>query len=223
MQILKARYRTREEFLGSLVSDKTSEVGETGEMAETDQIPLLFVAAREPVSDGEAVLCEVRFPELTDRSILRGEIAWRRSGARGQRAGVAVRLDACERHKLAFLRSVASGEERAWLRNHRRLPVQLPCDWRVKEARDRVASSLLDIGPGGAFVRTAAPPPEGTPIVIEVVPPGGAAPLSIEGRVAWGRPDPDGGMGVEFRCRDTGGLRRLKELVRRIEQGPEAA
>jgi hypothetical protein len=30
-------------------------------------------------------------------------------------------------------------------------------------------------------------------------------------------------MGVEFRCRDTGGLRRLKELVRRIEQGPEAA
>ena len=45
-----------------------------------------------------------------------------------------------------------------------------------------------------------------------------AAPLSIEGRVAWARQEPGlEGIGVEFRCRDTGGLRRLKELVRRLE------
>jgi Tfp pilus assembly protein PilZ len=215
MQILKGRYRTKEEFLGSLVSA-------SGELASEDTDPLVFVGVREPVGDGEAVLVEVRFPELTDRSILRGEVVWRRSGARGQRAGVAVRLEPCERHKLAFLRSVASGEARTWLRNHRRLPVALPCDWRVKEARDRVVSELLDIGPGGAFVKTATPAPDGTSVVIEVIPPGGAAPLSIEGRVAWVRSDDQAGMGIEFRCRDTGGLRRLKELVRRIEQGPEA-
>jgi len=44
-------------------------------------------------------------------------------------------------------------------------------------------------------------------------------PLDIEARVAWRRADPGNeGLGIEFRCRDTGGLRRLKELVRRLEQ-----
>jgi Tfp pilus assembly protein PilZ len=217
MQILKGRYRTKEEFLGSLVSA-------SGELAEQDPDPLVFVGVREPIGDGEAVLVEVRFPELTDRSILRGEVVWRRSGARGQRAGVAVRLEPTERHKLDFLRAVARGVGRSWLRNHRRLPVALACDWRVIEARDHTPAELSDIGPGGAFVRTLAPAPEGTAIVIAVIPPGAAAPLSIEGRVAWARSENgESGMGVEFRCRDTGGLRRLKELVRRLEQGPEVA
>ena len=83
---------------------------------------------------------------------------------------------------------------------------------------------LDDIGAGGAFIRSVSPPQPGTPLVLEVLPPGAAVPLSIEGRVAWARQDPGAeGFGVEFRCRDTGGLRRLKELVRRLEGGSVAA
>ena len=51
------------------------------------------------------------------------------------------------------------------------------------------------------------------------MPPGATAPQVIEGRVAWARNTPGAeGVGVEFRCRDIGGMRRLRELVKRIER-----
>ena len=82
----------------------------------------------------------------------------------------------------------------------------------------RQITALDDIGPGGAFIRTTERPPEGTPVVLEIVPPGAQAPLAIEGRVAWAKAKVGTeGLGVEFRCRDAGGKRRLRELIRRIE------
>jgi hypothetical protein len=96
--------------------------------------------------------------------------------------------------------------------------VELGVCWRVKEDRANFTARLDDIGAGGAFIRTTDLIPAGTSLVLEVLPPGAAVPLAIEGRVAWARQDPGAeGIGVEFRCRDTGGLRRLKELVRRLE------
>ena len=42
---------------------------------------------------------------------------------------------------------------------------------------------------------------------------------TLEGRVAWRRQTPGNeGVGVEFRCRDIAGMRRLRELVKRIEK-----
>jgi len=80
---------------------------------------------------------------------------------------------------------------------------------------------LDDICAGGAFIRTREFHPSGTSVVIEVLPPGSTRPVAIEGRVAWSRETPGAeGIGVEFRCRDAGGMRRLKELVRRIETVP---
>jgi hypothetical protein len=44
----------------------------------------------------------------------------------------------------------------------------------------------------------------------------------IEGRVAWRRNAPEEpGAGVEFRCRDIGGMRRLRELIKRIERAED--
>jgi Tfp pilus assembly protein PilZ len=208
-RMLKVRYRNGTEFLEHYQSSFL--------------YGGLFYPTREAIPLGEAVVMEVRFPELEDRVLLRGFVAWRRQGRYriGQRAGVGVEFLAAERHKRDFLLAVARGEmERSVSpRRHRRLPIDLRVDWRVKEDRDRHSATLDDIGPGGAFLRTRQFQPAGTPVVIEVVPPGAAAPLLIEGRVAWARQSPgEEGLGVEFRCRDTGGLRRLKELVRRLEQ-----
>jgi hypothetical protein len=73
-------------------------------------------------------------------------------------------------------------------------------------------------------MRTAVPCAMGTQVVLELLPPGGAVSLSIEARVVWTRVEPGSeGLGVEFRCRDTGGLRRLKEMVRRLETVETAA
>jgi Tfp pilus assembly protein PilZ len=209
MRMLKVRYRNGREFLDAYQS--------------AFLYGGLFYPTREAIPLGEPVVVEVRFPELEDRLLLRGFVAWRRQGRYriGQRAGVGVEFLAAERHKKDFLLSIARGEVARAVapRRHRRLPIELRVDWRVKEDRERHSAMLDDIGPGGAFLRTQELAPEGTPLVIEVVPPGAVSPLSIEGRVAWARSAPgEEGLGVEFRCRDTGGLRRLKELVRRLEQ-----
>jgi uncharacterized protein (TIGR02266 family) len=212
MRILKARYKSASDLLAAV----------QGDLAGGG----LFIATREVRQAGEPVLVEVRFPQLQDRILLRGVVAWRRPGrAKERQGGVAVEFAAEERHKVEFMLSVARGETqpRISARNHRRLPVSMPVEWRVKEARAKFSSTTLDIGPGGAFIRTDEVYPVGTPLVLELTPPGAAAPLDIEARVAWLRKDAGNeGLGIEFRCRDTGGLRRLKELIRRLEQATAA-
>jgi hypothetical protein len=60
--------------------------------------------------------------------------------------------------------------------------------------------------------------PPGTEIVLDIMPPSGLRPLAIAGKVAWTRHTTgEEGLGVEFKTRDAGGTRRLKELVRRLE------
>lgn len=213
MRILKVRYRSGAELLAQYQSSFL--------------YGGLFYPTREAIPLGESVVVEVRIPELDDRVLMRGFVAWRRQGRHrsGQRAGLGVEFLAGERQKRDYLLSLARGEmsQQVSQRRHRRLPIELRVDWRVKEERSRFSATLDDIGPGGAFIRTREVQPAGTPLVIEVVPPGAAAPLAIEGRVAWAREAPgEEGLGVEFRCRDTGGLRRLKELVRRLESAEAA-
>jgi hypothetical protein len=42
--------------------------------------------------------------------------------------------------------------------------------------------------------------------------------MPLQARVAWkGHPGGEHGFGVEWKARDAGGTRRIKELVRRIE------
>lgn len=213
MRILKARYRSGTEFLTQYQS----------------AFPFggLFYSTREVIPLGEAVLVEVQFPELAGKLLLRGFVAWRMPGRQKtatqprRRAGIGVEFLAAEGQKRDFLLLVARGElsQNVAPRRHRRLPIELRVDWRVKESRSGFSSILDDICPGGAFLRTREVQPAGTPLVLSLVPPGAAAPLSIEGRVAWARRNPgDEGLGIEFRCRDTGGLRRLRELVRRLEK-----
>jgi Tfp pilus assembly protein PilZ len=208
MRILKARYRSGKDFLDAYQSSFPNGG--------------LFFPTREHVTVAEAVMVEVRFPELGDRVLLRCYVAWRRSARvrEGTPAGVGVEIDGGERSKRDFLLQVARGEgARTFSRSHRRLPVSLPAKWHVVDARDHHEAVIADVSAGGAFLVTDAACPIGTQIVVELVPPGGAAPLDIEARVVWASSEPGRqGLGVEFRCRDTGGLRRLKEMVRRLEQ-----
>jgi Tfp pilus assembly protein PilZ len=207
MRILKARYRNGEAFLAAYQASFPNGG--------------LFFPTREHAQTGESVMVEVRFPELGDRMLLRCFVAWRRSARvrDGTPAGVGVELDGCERTKRDFLLRVARGEApRPAIRSHRRLPVSLPARWHVVDARDHHDATIADVSAGGAFLATHDACPTGTQIVVELVPPGGAAALDIEARVVWVRAEPGKeGIGVEFRCRDTGGLRRLKEMVRRLE------
>lgn len=209
MRILKARYRDGDELLRHY-QPSLSQGG-------------LFYPTREAISVGEAVIVEVRFPALRDRVMLRGSVVWRRSGRHRTklRAGIGIEFLESEVERREFVLAIARGEDVSMVvRRHRRLPIALDVSWRVASDRQWHKSHFEDISPGGAFVATDAACAPGTDVVLDLIPPGGLVPLQIAARVAWvgsGR-----GVGVEFRWRDAGGARRLRELVRRLETGVES-
>jgi Tfp pilus assembly protein PilZ len=185
----------------------------------------LFHPTRKVIATGELVVIDVRMPSLRDYTLIRGMVAWHRRARRsdGTRAGLGIEFLASERATRDYLLSVARGDNDPQAqRRHRRLPTEIRVDWRLPNQSDRRASVVGDIGAGGLFLRTNEPPPAGASLLLEMVPPGALTPQTIEGRVVWIRETPGSeGAGVEFRCRDIGGMRRLRELVRRIEQTAE--
>ena len=213
MRILVARYRSTEELLERYLAQF-----EHGG---------IFYPTREGIPLGEYLIVDFRIPNLRDKLLVRGMVAWRRPGRRrtGVRAGIGIEFLSSEVAKKDFLLGLAAKEvdDLTGQRRYRRLPTEIRVDWRIPETPTRRLSQLDDIGPGGAFIRTRELQDIGTAVVLEVLPPGAHAPIAIEGRVAWNSRLPGHeGVGVEFRWRDSGGLRRLKELVRRIETVPAA-
>ncbi len=208
MHILVARFRDGGEFLEHY--------------QESFLYGGLFFPTRKIITPGEIVVLDIRMPALRDYALVRGMVAWHRRGRRGQgiRAGLGIEFLASEQSKRDYLLSLAEGSrDPSTQRRHRRLPTELKVDWRVPNETDRHLSLVDDIGAGGAFLRTRHAPPPGAAVLMEIVPPGASAPQTIEGRVAWTRRTPGSeGVGIEFRCRDIGGKRRLRELVRRIEK-----
>lgn len=213
MQIVKARYRDSAAFLAAYQTQFRSGG--------------LFVPTRAEYGLGAQVVVAVRFPELGAPVFVRAFVAWRRLARQRSRvrAGIGVEFLPQEMRKREFLLGVARGEiVDIHHRRHRRLPVQIQVGWRVKEDRDRFSAHVEDIAEGGAFIRTTEFRPVGSSVLLEVRAPGSERSLTIEGRVAWTCHTPgEEGMGVEFRCRDRGGARLLKELVRRIETQTYAA
>jgi len=207
MRILRARYRSGEELLRHY---QPSLPGGG-----------VFFPTREAIPLGTPVIVEIRFPGLCNKQLLRGFVAWRRAGKHRTklRAGLGIEFLAAEAKRRDFVIAVAKGEIVEMItRRHRRLPVQLVADWRVVCDRDTHHSHVEDIGPGGAFLRTTEFLPPGTEIVLDVTPPGSLRPLEIAAKVCWTRhTEGEEGIGVEFKARDAGGTRRLKELVRRLE------
>jgi len=209
MRLLLARFRSGADFLARHLHDR-----EHGG---------LFLPTRRIIEPGELVLIDIRLSELRDHLLMRGVVIERQRGRRNDnvRAGLFIEFLASERGRREHLLALARGEARpvAGKRRHRRLPIEIRVDWRVPHHTERHISLVDDIGIGGAFLRTREQPAEGTAVVIELWPPGANTPQAIEGRVAWRRDTPGReGVGVEFRCRDIGGMRRLRELVRRIER-----
>jgi len=207
MRILRARYRSGEE----LMRHYQPSLPGGG----------VFFPTREAIPLGTPVILEIRFPGLCNKQLLRGFVAWRRAGKHRTklRAGLGIEFLGAEAKRRDFVIAVAKGEIVEMItRRHRRLPVTLVADWRVVCDRDTHHSHVEDIGPGGAFLRTTEFLPPGTEIVLDVTPPGSLRPLEIAAKVCWTRhTEGEEGIGVEFKARDAGGTRRLKELVRRLE------
>jgi len=100
-------------------------------------------------------------------------------------------------------------------RKHTRIPVGMGVRIQLGKEADYIEAELREISVSGCLVAAPLEPPNGTDVVLDIVPPGGIAPMSISGRVLY-HAGP-GLTGIKFMFREGGGSRRLRELVRRFK------
>jgi Tfp pilus assembly protein PilZ len=207
MTILKAHFPTGTAFLEQYLADLPNGG--------------VFFPTRRPLAIGEPVVVSIRLGKRRNPMLLRGHVIWRRPGKHSTKtkAGIGIEFLPTETQSRDYLVSVARGDSTEMVaRRHQRLPVELPVLWQVPGALQDNAGVLRDIGRGGAFVKTDEPAPDQNDIVLKVSPPGAEVAMPLSARVAWrGHPGGENGFGVEWKARDAGGNRRIKELVRRIE------
>lgn len=202
MRILKARYRSTEEFLEAYNSDLPSGG--------------LFCPTTTELRENEPVVLEVHFPSLPNKMMVRGRVIWWRSALPRLRvrAGALVAFHAEDRESVEFAVALAHGEGgEAIKRRHPRIPITLEVKVRQVDAMDRHEGRLQDISIGGALLFTEHPVQADQDLIIELQIPGGAQAIDIAARVTHVMP---GGAGLRFIYRDGGGSQRLREVVRRL-------
>lgn len=180
----------------------------------------VFCPTRSKLAPGEPVAVKVRLGRRQPPMVLSGRVAWRRPGRHllKIRAGIGVEFLSDEKVKCEYLLEMANaGSGVQSRRRHERVLVDLPITWRPVGSTEELRGKLRDIGRGGAFVLSPASVPDEAQVVIELAPPGAQVPMAFIGRVAWtGKTGAENVFGIEWRARDAGGGRRIKELVRRL-------
>ena len=180
---------------------------------------VLYCRTRSQLDVSQELMVEVSFPGLPNRTLMRGSVAALRRGR-----GAWVRLNAGDAHSRDFLLRLARGELRQGdqvERGHRRIPVALPVICRIEEVDDPPSDRLLglthDVGGGGAWVQSAAPPAVGTRVSIVLGPvASGGETFRLDGRVAWIRSDPRAhGFGVRFDPKGSRDAPRFRAMLRR--------
>jgi Tfp pilus assembly protein PilZ len=180
----------------------------------------VFCPTRRKITVGQMVAVKVRLGRRQPPMVVYGRVAWRRPGRHilKIRAGIGVEFLPNERAKCEYLLDLANaGATARSRRRHERIPVDLPINWRTVGQLEPFTGNLRDVGRGGAFILSTANVALQEKVVLEIAPPGAEVPMAFIGRVAWiGRSGAENVFGIEWRARDAGGGRRIKELVRRL-------
>jgi Tfp pilus assembly protein PilZ len=180
----------------------------------------VFCPTRRKASKGAPATVKVNLGRRQPPLVIAGRVIWRRPGRHLQkiRAGICVEFLPTEKAKIDYLLDLAkAGETVRSRRRHERLPVEIPVAWHLPGVGAPARGVLRDIGRGGAFVRSNSPVPSDAEVVLELSPPGAQVAMAFTARVAWtAAQGPEPGFGVEWRARDAGGGKRIRELVRRL-------
>jgi uncharacterized protein (TIGR02266 family) len=148
---------------------------------------------------------------------IRGQLAWaRHKGSRGLKECFGIDFlaedDAGRQRLLSFAKEeVEPSGSRYEERLFTDLPVKISHEGKVRK------EVLFDLSQGGAFVRSALPPPVGTLLEFDVRPPLSLTHLRLNGRVAWIRQTGTArGMGIEFLYDDANQAERVRKLLNRV-------
>jgi Tfp pilus assembly protein PilZ len=182
----------------------------------------VFCPTRRKATKGAPALVKVNLGRRQPPLLISGRVVWRRPGRHLQkiRAGICIEFLPGEKAKVEYLLDLAkAGDTVRSRRRHERLPVEVPVNWHLPGAAAPARGVLRDIGRGGAFVKSAAPAPNDAEVVLELSPPGAQVAMEFTARVAWtAGTGSEQGFGVEWRARDAGGGKRIRELVRRLTE-----
>lgn len=204
MNILRVRCRSAEEFR----SFYNAEHPEGG----------IFCPTTKQLNPDDEVVVEIVCKALPNRVLIRGAVvSWRPALPRLRvRAGALVKFAAEEAAKRDFVLQTLAGDRKPTpKRRHTRIPIGLPVQVHVANNHDPMDAELRELSTNGALIFAPVVPPLGTDVVLDLVPPGGVAPMSISGKVIY-HAGP-GQSGIRFLFREGGGSRRLRELVRRFK------
>jgi hypothetical protein len=204
LNILRVRCKSAEEFRGLYCTDHPDGA--------------LFCPTTTELPAEAPVVVEIVCKGLPNKVFVRGVvISWRPALPRLRiRAGALVRFAPGETAKRDFVLETLMGTRKPTpKRRHTRIPIGLPVSVRFGHEPDALAAELREISVSGGLVVSGVQPPIGTDLVVDIVPPGGIAPMSISSRVIY-HAGP-GQTGVKFMFREGGGSRRLRELVRRFK------
>jgi Tfp pilus assembly protein PilZ len=182
----------------------------------------VFCPTRRKAAKGAPATVKVNLGRRQPPLVIVGRVVWRRPGRHLQkiRAGICIEFLASEKAKVDYLLDLAkAGDSVRSRRRHERLPVEVPVNWHLPGAAAPARGILRDIGRGGAFVRSSAPAPHDAEVVLELSPPGAQVAMECTARVAWtANQGSEPGFGIEWRARDAGGGKRIRELVRRLTE-----
>jgi hypothetical protein len=202
--ILRVRFRSAEEFRSFYNSDHPDGI--------------LFCPTTTPLPSDAPVVVEIACKGLPNKVLVRGLVlSWRPALPRLRvRAGAMVRFAPEEAAKRDFVLETLMGARQATLkRKHTRIPVGMAVRMQLGKDSESIDAELREISVSGCLVAAHVEPENGTDVVLDIVPPGGIAPMSISGRVLY-HAGP-GLTGIKFMFREGGGSRRLRELVRRFK------
>ncbi len=204
MNILRVRCRSAEDFRSLYNTDHPDGV--------------IFCPTTTELPAEAPVVVELACKGLPNKVLLRGVvISWRPALPRLRiRAGALVRFVAEEAAKRDFVVQTLMGARLvSRKRKHTRIPVGLAVRVRIGSDATAVDAELREISVSGCLFATRCQPNIGADVVVDIVPPGGVAPMSISGRVLYHAGPSQ--TGIKFMFREGGGSRRLRELVRRFK------
>jgi hypothetical protein len=190
-------------------------------MLEPSRVPgeagFIKIPSREAVAIGDPIRVEVSFGAMADEIVLRGAVDAIVPREPGRAPIVAIRVVSDHAARLRYVDEVVSNGRAATARASRRVPSQIPATWFWGVGSH--ATRIGDISRGGAFIRSAAPPPVASKIKLQLndgmVEARHRGPLELEALVAWtGSSQGVRGFGVKFRIVDRDQAERVAALVR---------
>jgi len=177
----------------------------------------LTIDGPSPGSLGEFIEVEVKVDRPRRNFTVRGQLAWVRhkgKGALKECFGVDFTTgdEAGPQRLLAFARDEVDVET---LRAEPRLATDLPVT--LTHRGETRKEFLVDLSPGGAFIRSANPLLPGEAVEMHVRPPLALLAIKLKGRVAWVRRTGTAiGMGIEFQVEDYAAHARLLKLLAKL-------